>query len=768
MRKYLSIALLLLPLTVSGQAHFRHLDSIELNKLRQNATQRAAKAPGSGGVVDASHKAMTDPLTLLMRVSDDEAVRRLEASGAEISLRAGNIILVETTLGDAERLAATEGVITVSLPEQLSMNEFISSVGYDLSRQWLGLDKMQAGAAPLPEAYTGQGVIVGVLDMGIDPNHMMFDDEDGNPRVKRIMNHVEVGGNRLTQKIETPEKIRQFKTDDDQNTHGTHVLGLVAGRYNAGSGGPDFSGGAPQADIAVKCGATDNARLLKGLEYITDYAREEGKPCVINISLGSNKGPHDGTDEFPAALQQFAAMEGVTICVSAGNEGADQAFLYHEAGDDAAPLKTFISPSQYTDYLYSQVAVLPMYPQAIGQMEIWSDDDTPFDVYYDFYDMTGAAGPRLVNSFRLEPFKTSYMSTTGSSPVAGADVTVFDNAQFNAHYRDSFVGGNSSLYPANNRFYAELNFQLECPDATAYSGGIMSLRVVPGKPGQKIYIYGLPMSGLFGYSLVSGNLERLGFTGSYGNGSVNAMAGARDVITVGSYVTHNFNPEVTGQYPVGTTSTFSSWGTTPDGRMHPLISAPGNLIVSSMSSYYYNNLGAEDAKDPRIVYYTATDKNGKENHWTIMSGTSMSSPYMAGIAAAWLSADPTLSSADILRIAQETASRPAETRVNDGAGYFVDAYAGLCKILDIAGIDNISADGGKPYTVSREGRRITVRMLGARSLDTRLFGICGESVLSGSALGGEITLDASSLPKGMYVLSIKAANLVYSEKIAII
>lgn len=146
----------------------------------------------------------------------------------------------------------------------------------------------------------------------------------------------------------------------------------------------------------------------------------------------------------------------------------------------------------------------------------------------------------------------------------------------------------------------------------------------------------------------------------------------------------------------------------------------------------------------------------------------MSSPYMAGIAAAWLSADPTLSSADILRIAQETASRPAETRVNDGAGYFVDAYAGLCKILDIAGIDNISADGGKPYTVSREGRRITVRMPGARSLDTRLFGICGESVLSGSALGGEITLDASSLPKGMYVLSIKAANLVYSEKIAII
>lgn len=764
MKKFLPLALFLLPLTSYGQAHLRHLDSIELNKMKQQATENVMKAPGTATAVQ---DAMLTPISVFMRVSDDATVQRLETAGAEISLRAGNIIIVETTIGDVERLAATEGVVTVSLSEELTLNEFSSSVGYDKSREWLGLDKMQAGTSPLPEAYAGQGVIVGVLDGGIDPNHIMFDDEDGNPRVKRIMNHVVVGSNRLTQKIETPEGVRKFKTDADGNTHGTHVLGLLAGSYK-GDDGVDFSGGAPKADIAVKCGATDNTRLIQGLKYITDYAREEGKPCVINISLGSNKGPHDGTDEFPAALEEFAAMDGVTICVSAGNEGADQSFLYHEFTDDSAPMKTFIAPSAYTDMLYSQVSMLPMYPQAIGQLEIWSDDDTPFEVYYDFYDITSPDSPRMVNSFKLEPFKTAYMSTTGVSPVSGADVVEFDNAEFNGHYRDSFVGGNSSLYPANNRFYAELNFQLECPSAAKYESGIMSIRVVPGKTGQKIYVYGLPMSGYFGYNLLSGNCEALGFTGSYGNGSINAMAGAKDVITVGSYVTHNLNKGIAPQSALGTTASYSSWGITPDGRTHPLISAPGHYLVSAMSSYYYDLLNEADASDERVVYYSAPGKDGKNHHWTLMAGTSMSSPLMAGIAASWLSADPTLTTADILRIAQKTASKPAETRENDGMGCLVDAYAGLCEILNISGIHDITDDAGKPYTITRDGSFITVRMPGAAALSAEIFNMNGTRVYSASTAGGELTLDASALPKSVYILSLRTGNSVYSDKIAVL
>lgn len=762
MKKFLPF-LLLLPVIGYGQARFDHFDIIELDKIKKTETERIAKMPLSQSKTAVNVD--ETPLTLFMRVSDDATVERIEAAGAEVTLRAGNIIIVETTLGKAESLAATEGVVTVSLPEELKMDEFTSNVGIDLSRQWLGLDKMHAGTAPLPKAYSGEGVIVGILDGGIDPNHIMFDDEEGNPRVKRIINHVQVGNNKLTQRKEKPEDIRSFKTDADANTHGTHVMGLVAGSYNAGPDGPDFSGGAPKAEIAVKCGATDNARLIQGLKYITDYAREEGKPCVINISLGSNKGPHDGTDEFPAALQEYAKMDGVTICVSAGNEGADQAFLYHEFGEDSTPMKTFIAPSAYTDQLYSQVTMLPMFPQAIGQLEIWSDDETPFDVYFDYYDVTKQP-EEAVFSFKLDPFTTSYLSSTGSSPVTGTDVLVVDNADFNSHYLNSFVGGNSSIYPANNRFYSELNFQLECPDQAAYQSGFMSIRVVPGKAGQKIYVYGLPMSGYFGFSLLSGGYESLGFSGSYANGSINAMAGAQDVITVGSYITHNFNKDIAPQYTIGTTSNFSSWGTTPDGRLHPLISAPGNFIVSSMSRYYYNLLGEEDANDERVVYYRAKDKKNTEHYWTIMSGTSMASPYMAGIAAAWLSADPTLSTADILRIAQETASAPVEPSENDGSGYLVDAYAGLCKILNLSGINNVST-ADVAYSVERNGNVFTVLAPSADGIAAGLYNLGGTCVAEAAADGQELTVDASSLAPGIYVMTVRAGSTVGSEKIVV-
>lgn len=764
--KQLLPLVMLIPCVGFAQAHFSHFDSIELGKMKAAETERIAKAPSRSPLVSIENEVAGKPLTVFMRISDDATEERLVKAGADISLRAGNIVIVETTLGDVERLASTEGVVTVSLTEELRMNEFTSNVGVDLSRQWLGLEKMRTGASPLPGAYAGEGVIVGVLDGGIDPNHIMFDDEDGNPRVKRIINHVEINGNRLTQKLETPERIRSFKTDADGNTHGTHVMGLLAGSFSAGEDGPDFTSAAPKADIAVKCGVTDNARLIQGLKYITDYAKSEGKPCVINISLGSNKGPHDGTDEFPAALQEYASMEGVTICVSAGNEGADQAFIYHEFGENETEMKTFIAPSAYTDYLYSQVTMMPMYPQAIGQLEIWSDDDAPFTVYYDVYDITGRF-PKRLSSFELEPFKTAYMSSTGRSPVSGADVTEFENASFNANYRDSFVGGNSAIYPANNRFYAELNYQLECPDANTYQGGIMGIRVVPSKPGQKIYVYGLPMSGYFGFSLLSGGFEALGFTGSYADGSINAMAGAKDVITVGSYVTHNFNSEISTQFTPGTTSTFSSWGHTPDGRVHPLISAPGNFIVSSMSSYYYNLLGDEDKKDERVVYYRHTDDKGKEHYWTVMSGTSMASPYMAGIVAAWLSADPTLSTADILSIAQETATRPVKTSDNDGTGYFVDAFEGLCKILHVSGVNNVVADTDVPYSIVCKGGVVTVKAPAASSVKAELFNLSGARAGSYASDGQQLVIDASQLGKGIYVLTLEIGNSIYSEKIAI-
>lgn len=766
MKKFLLLSLLL-PGLACAQARFGHFDQIELRRLEAN---EAARISQEGGPRAASpmREAANTPLTIFMRVADDATVGRVETAGGEITLRAGNILIVDTTLGEAEELAAIEGVVTVSLPQELIMNEFTSPVGIDMSREWIGLDKTQSGAKPLPKAYAGEGVLVGIIDGGIDPNHVMFDDEDGNSRVKRIMNHVQVGTSKLTQKSETPEKIRAFQTDSKYNTHGTHTMGIMAGSFDAGPDGPNVMGAAPKADIVVKCGVTDNARLIQGLKYLVDYAKEVEKPIAVNISLGSNSGPHDGTDEFPAALQEYASMDGVTVCVSSGNEGADQAFLYHEFTENT-PLKTIIWASQYTDYLYSTVTMMPMYPQAIGQLQVWSDDDTPFDVYFDYYALEPGVGPVLKSTFKAEPGKTCYMTTTGRAPVT-SDVVKIDDEVFNGAYLNSFIGCSTSTYAANNRYLAEVNFQLECEDQNKYVGGCMSLRI-EGKPGHKVYVYGLPMSSLFGYSLLSGGFEDKGFTGSYADGSINAMAGARDVISVGSFVTHNFKKGIAAQYTVGTTSDFSSWGHMPDGRVHPLISAPGNFIISSMNSYYWdyykNHPEYDGYKDERVEYYKYTDQKGKTHYWTPMSGTSMASPFMTGVVATWLSADPTLTTAEILSIAQETADSPVETRPNDGTGCFVNAYKGLCKVLNLAGINNVKNDDEIHYSIGRDGNTFTVLAPAAASIEGTLFTLGGIATLSAHAEGQQLTVDASDMAPGIYVLSLRIGNTVHSEKIAI-
>ena len=94
--------------------------------------------------------------------------------------------------------------------------------------------------------------------------------------------------------FETPEKIKALTTDDPLTTHGTQTAGIAAGGYRDNN----WYGVAPGADI-VLCGMPEtelnDVRVAHCISYIDDYAHRVNKPYVINISLGCNAGPHDGT-----------------------------------------------------------------------------------------------------------------------------------------------------------------------------------------------------------------------------------------------------------------------------------------------------------------------------------------------------------------------------------------------------------------------------------------------------------------------------------------
>ena len=143
------------------------------------------------------------------------------------------------------------------------------------------------------------------------------------------------------------------------------------------------------------------------------------------------------------------------------------------------------------------------------------------------------------------------------------------------------------------------------------------------------------------YSQLTGN-GLSGWTDGDSKYTVGEIGGTgKNVISVGAYATR------TGSYAreEGMIAEFSSLGPTADGRVKPDITAPGNQIISSYSSAQFYDSGICDN----------TTVNGKKYYYGYMSGTSMATPFITGVLATWLQANPTLSPNDVRNIFKKTA-----------------------------------------------------------------------------------------------------------------
>ena len=105
----------------------------------------------------------------------------------------------------------------------------------------------------------------------------------------------------------------------DRDGHGTHVAGIAAGDGSSSSSG--YRGVAPEAWIVAVKTTFFTADILEAVGFIFEEADRRGLPAVVNLSLGGQEGPHDGTSAFERGLDELAAGPGRAIVVSAGNEG---------------------------------------------------------------------------------------------------------------------------------------------------------------------------------------------------------------------------------------------------------------------------------------------------------------------------------------------------------------------------------------------------------------------------------------------------------------
>lgn len=270
----------------------------------------------------------TDIIEVIVKFSGDilEISRNLQAE-VEILLQGYAIITIDSA--DIPKLYSYPQIENIELPKNLyitSQYNLISSCIRSVQdNKNLNLN--------------GSGVIVAVIDSGIDYTHLDFRNDDGSSRILYIWDQTQSGtppvgfssGAEYTQQqinnALNSQSPLQIVPSTDTNGHGTAVAGIAAGNGRESNG--ENIGVAPNAElIIVKAGTKGYAsfarttELMRGVKYVIDKARQLNKPLAINMSFGMNNGSHRGDSLFETYLSDMSTEWKNSIVVPTGNEGA--------------------------------------------------------------------------------------------------------------------------------------------------------------------------------------------------------------------------------------------------------------------------------------------------------------------------------------------------------------------------------------------------------------------------------------------------------------
>ncbi len=291
----------------------------------------------------------------------------LSKLGLEISSRSQDIYTVIGTKAQIAALASQPATLRLQLPRRLVPN-------VEQAAKQAEISDVQKKRPTNPFGYVGKGVIVGIIDYNLDITHHAFRKPSGTHGSRLLYYWVQRPDN-TNAPGQTPAQLdpiafvdfnrgrlytqasidaalnqtgspygsgaNQISKAPGQREHGTHVTGIAAGSGHMADWNkiPEHVGAAPQADIIYVCYGFDKSKqyptwesaledsILEGIGFIMAAAEKHNKPVVINVSLGGQFGPHNGTTLFDQARDNLInSYQRRCIIWAAGNDNDDKCY----------------------------------------------------------------------------------------------------------------------------------------------------------------------------------------------------------------------------------------------------------------------------------------------------------------------------------------------------------------------------------------------------------------------------------------------------------
>lgn len=297
-----------------------------MKNLEQNSTSKIdasigllANVPGSilnriyGKLNIKTYENEKIEITIIYRYDAQGVKGLVEGLGGDFYDLEFNFALVYIPFSKLSELATSPEIQYMELPKSLITSDLESN--------------REACVLQVYSTYnvSGKGVIVGFIDSGIDYTHPAFADENGDTRIEYIYDLSD--GNKVYDKNQINKAIKSddpysIVQEQDLTGHGTHVAGEACG---GGKIPAKYRGVAPDSSIIMVKGSRGkwvlSSQIMMGLKFLLDKSRELNMPLVVNISLSTNDGAHNGTSLLEQYISVISNLERVTIVVAAGNEG---------------------------------------------------------------------------------------------------------------------------------------------------------------------------------------------------------------------------------------------------------------------------------------------------------------------------------------------------------------------------------------------------------------------------------------------------------------